>query len=278
MKNLLTLLVLTIVSFSCSEVPITIDIPDDVEPISTDLLEQPRIVLVDEFTGVACVECPDGSEALETLLDIHGEQLVVVAIHGGFWSRPFAESVRDLKNDDGVALINLFTEPLGYPAALINRKQFDDIEEIHVGKLAWPGKIKVEKEIEPIVALGLEAELASNNEVLVRVEMLQRAQSIPEGLRLSIGITESNIIEAQKRRNVGTIVDYSHQHVLRDMFTDFRGDLITEELSTQRVTELEYRFTLPDDLVIENAEIFAAIHSISPTLDVYQANKTKITQ
>jgi len=278
MKKIAFLSLVWVLVLACSEVPIEIERPDDGGdgPDLTELETQPRIVMVDEFTGVACVQCPDGSEFLEELLAIYDQQLVVVAIHGGFFSRPFAESVMDLKVPDGVALINLFTEPAGYPAALINRKQFDDTPDFHVFKEDWALRIVQELDVEPIVAIGLEAERISETQLRVNVELLQREAIVPEGLRLSIGITESDIIEPQKRDGVGTVLDYAHQHVLRDMFTSFNGDPIDDQLSNGVLTELSFTYDIPEGVVIEKAEIFAAVHTISPDLTIYQANKAKI--
>jgi len=40
-----------------------------------------RHVLVEEFTGVQCVNCPQGSQLIENLINTHGERLIAVSIH-----------------------------------------------------------------------------------------------------------------------------------------------------------------------------------------------------
>ncbi|MDV7402453.1 hypothetical protein RZS08_64120, partial [Arthrospira platensis SPKY1] len=61
-------------------------------------------MLIEEFTGVRCVQCPAGSADIETYLAIHGEQLIAVSIHAGGFSFPFDESVHDFRTEEGEAL------------------------------------------------------------------------------------------------------------------------------------------------------------------------------
>jgi hypothetical protein len=68
----------------CEEIPPTVtpfmgETPDTV----VDVTSQQRQVLIEEFTGVRCVQCPAGAAEIETLLALHGDQLVAVAIHAG---------------------------------------------------------------------------------------------------------------------------------------------------------------------------------------------------
>ena len=107
--------------------------PDDPSPVE----DQPRQVLIEEFTGVRCVNCPDGSEAIETLLNIHGEQLVAVSIHSsGSFSVPNDENAYDFRTTEGDNILSFLGEPIGYPTAVVNRKKFPDEFDLQLGKVS----------------------------------------------------------------------------------------------------------------------------------------------
>ena len=42
-----------------------------------------RVVLLEDFTGQKCSNCPNANELIETLQNDFGDNLVVVGIHGG---------------------------------------------------------------------------------------------------------------------------------------------------------------------------------------------------
>ena len=91
MKKIIYLCLLTVVLGSCTEIA-------PVVPALGD-----RKVLVEEFTGVRCVNCPAGASELENLKGIYGERLVIVSIHAGDFSPPFTDSRFDFRTAEGDA-------------------------------------------------------------------------------------------------------------------------------------------------------------------------------
>ena len=77
-----------------------------------DTTEVVKKVLIEEFTGVRCVNCPQGSAEIENLLSIHGDKLVAISIHAGFFAPPYPESLYDLRTPDGDKKIGEFFEPI----------------------------------------------------------------------------------------------------------------------------------------------------------------------
>lgn len=89
--------------------------------VSTE--EQPRGVLLEEFTGINCGYCPQGhaiAEKLATACD----RVYVVAVHGGMFATP-APDEPDFRTDEGSQLISEFEiERNGYPSGMVNRHDF----------------------------------------------------------------------------------------------------------------------------------------------------------
>ena len=136
MKKIVYLSLLAVVLGSCTEIP-------PVVPALGD-----RKVLVEEFTGVRCVNCPAGASELENLKGIYGERLVIVSIHAGDFSPPFTDSRFDFRTAEGDALEKRLGAPLGYPTAVINRKKFTGQTGLQVGRSQWAGLIAAESNAE----------------------------------------------------------------------------------------------------------------------------------
>ena len=59
-----------------------------------------RVVLIEEFTGKGCTQCPKGSRELENLLTLFPDNLVAVSIHAGPFANPAYERAHE-KSDKG---------------------------------------------------------------------------------------------------------------------------------------------------------------------------------
>ena len=94
MKKLISFLLLALlITSACEEIQPVIDClscEDDGPPIVID--PQDRKVLIEEFTGVRCVNCPAGSAEIQNLLSVYGEQLIAISIHAGFYANPYPEN------------------------------------------------------------------------------------------------------------------------------------------------------------------------------------------
>src|SRR5688572_11507337 len=83
-----------------------------------------RVILLEEFTGKGCTNCPKGSREIENLLTLFPENLVAVSIHAGFFANPalFPQlGPNDLRPPQADELLNLLGQPDGYPSGIVNR-------------------------------------------------------------------------------------------------------------------------------------------------------------
>ena len=88
MRKILYILTLLPLFFACSHIAddeqliyVAPNIPDDPNPNSpTSTL---RTVLLEDFTGQKCVNCPKGTKVIEQLQEAYGDYFIAVGIHGG---------------------------------------------------------------------------------------------------------------------------------------------------------------------------------------------------
>lgn len=267
MKKLFLYLIPILILFSCKEEPIYIP----------SVANNGRVVLVEEFTGVRCVNCPDGAKEIETLKSKFGEQLVTVSIHAGIFSKKYPQSKYDLSSAAAKGVLGYLGEPDGYPAVVIDRKPLGLNGTLPVvGQAKWIGLIQEELKEKNKVLVG--QTLTYNDatrELKVSVE-LTPLEALSGEHRLSVMLTETDIVDAQLVPNDGVVTNYTHRHVLRDMFTNYEGNVLTETLSKGNRVVKEFTYTVPTDYNIANCEIIAFVHTGGATKNVLQATAKKI--
>jgi len=148
MRNLfLSLFVLTVL-FSCKEELVQIPV--------IDVVESPRVILIEELTGVSCPNCPVGTEKLAELKNTFGKNIVIVGVHGAFLSWPTDESKYDFRFENAMKLENYLKPWSGKPAASLNRTVYSDVELSISNPQLWGGIIQQELKKEHRVNVDLE--------------------------------------------------------------------------------------------------------------------------
>lgn len=270
---------LALFSNACEEIPPVIN-PFTGEPPDTvvDVENQQRQVLIEEFTGVRCVQCPAGSAEIATLLAIHGERLVAVSIHAGDFVYPFPTSQYNFQTQEGDDLYNFLDSPNSFPSAVIDRKLFEGENDLPLGRNQWAGFIEQEKAIDPLIKIAVQPTFNETTRKLdVELKLYPQEIISEPDVRLSVMLTESNIVDIQDTPD-GKVTDYKHKHVLRHMLTSYLGDAISESLAPGNVITKNYSFTLPESwnagepsLQENEMHVVAFVHLGTTSKEVLQA-------
>jgi len=271
----ITLFVLIVLAFAaCQEVMVDIDPPsvNNTDPVDTTD-EVVRHVLIEEFTGVQCVNCPQGAQLIENLANTYGERLVTVSIHAGFFAEPLSESASDLSTDAGEQLDALIGPVEAYPSAAINRNSFGTSSRIHFSP-SWAGFVEQELAIPPQVDVQITNSFNENNGELTTNITVNFLETLTGDLNLSVMVTENNIVDAQLDTS-GLIEDYTHKHVLRTILTNVAGNPIPTQAIDTNVEE-SFTFTIPTEWNLDNCSVVAFVHRTAPDLEVLQVSEEKL--
>ncbi len=274
MKNNL-LLALVVLLYACTEIPPEVN-PLGNDPNNNPGQEEPRRVLIEEFSGVRCVNCPAGSDAIENLLRLYNGRLIAISIHAGFFANPYPESKYDFRTSDGNQLLSLLTEPFGYPSAVVNRRRFDGEFGIQLGLSKWAGYIAHDAAEKPRVRLDLQRTYNPDSrrlDLTVRIDILETLTQ-PD-VRLSVALTEDDVEDVQLTP-LGKQADYKHKHVLRDMLSNFDGNPIPETKSAGLSLSRTLTYTLPPDWNVSKCKLVAFVHVGGDRKDVLQVAEIKI--
>ncbi len=276
MKRVISLFFLfSLLVLSCREVAPLIPSLSDVDsnPSNTEV----KNILMEEFTGVRCSGCPSGSAEIENLIDIHGDRIIPVSIHAGYFAVPYADQ-EDYSTQEGEAILALLGGSGSYPAGVINRTLFEGELDYQLSFQSWPGYI--DNELKSI--LELDFEISSNFDsqdrslnIDIEGKMLS---NIDAPLNITVLITESKLISQQNFVS-GVQDDYEHKHVLRSVLSNPVGDLFAENgLASGQNFNKSFQYTLPDHWVSEHCKVVAFIHESGVSRKVHQVKQISLQE
>ncbi len=273
MINKFISLFLAILFFAaCKEQPIVIP------PLKAPTLGN-RKILVEEFTGVQCVNCPDGSAEIESLKNLYSENLVSVSIHAGFFSTPFVGH-SDFRTQDGNEITAYICspdlEPDGYPAASINRTLFGGESFRYVNRSKWAAYIQQESVVEPKISVAVQNTYDAATRQLTVTTTLVPTLALQGSHNVTVLLTENDIIDKQKT-GAGEVENYKHKHVFRKCLSAATGTEIGNGLKAGIPIVKTFTLTLPAAWKAENCEIVAFAHRNDGTRkEVLQVAEKKI--
>ncbi len=199
-------------------------------------------VLIEDFTGHLCPNCPDAARELSAIHDIYGDQVIGMALHvTKSFARPYPASqapsfqydFRTNWGDDWDAFYGI--SDAGLPRGMVNRIGFPDSHKL--GKNEWASAVINELDKDPDFGITINT---TTNSITINTKVLN---NINADYNLVVCLTESNIINWQKDGQ-NNVEDYEHNHVLRT-------GLIDQELSisTNYVAGQEIENTITYDLI-----------------------------
>lgn len=276
MKNILLYLVFTISLVACYEEPIRIS-PTQPEP-------GVRKALIEEFTGVRCVNCPQGTDEILNLQSLYNYDVLAVAIHAGFFAVPYNDSKYDFATTEGRQIESWLGTPIGYPTAVINRKKFEG-QSYQLGRNSWAGYIKSEIKSAPVVKIFLEKEYNESNRTVDFSINIVGEEDLDQPLKYSIMVTEDDIYDPQAdvAAENGIVTEYKHKHVLRAMLTNFDGDPLASKINKDEIIKLEKTYTIPDENGWWKAEnvnilVFVSLDNGGAPGEILNVESIKVTE
>ncbi len=194
-----------------------------------------RKLLLEEFTGHTCVNCPDGHRRSNLLIDKYQDSIVVIAIHAGVFSQPeLPEFPADYRTTVGNAINDAFGVQ-GYPSGMINRLPFNS--SIIQDRTAWSMACNAIDKQQVKVAIQMMCDYNSSEQKACVHSKLTFLQDVQANVKLSVFMIEDSVASPQKNsfENLGTvpiIQNYVHKHMLRASLNSIWGEAIPASSTT----------------------------------------------
>lgn len=227
------------------------------EPDTTEVIDLfasvPRHVLIEDFTGQDCVNCPNATDLITQLQEMNGghNNVVAVGIHSGPLGVKPSKNPQGLATDLGDTYYNYWKIEM-QPYGVIDRSDGTLSTEWWSAKVSWDlyeDEAKTVRRSVP-VNIWVKAEQTDNSKVDVEVQL---AGLETTSAKLQLWVVEDNIVAFQKMPDGSTNPNYQHNHVLRDAVNGAWGEDFT--VSKDQVTTINHVLTLnnvwkPADLSI----------------------------
>lgn len=231
-----------------------------------------RKVLVEEFTGHRCTNCPQGHQVLETLHQQYGDTLVAVGIHYGSLAKPFGSVFSyDFRTEAGNQIGDAYNID-GIPAAIVNRIQ----KSGGWPREQWASAVRDVDRSKIYAAVQLINEYDAASKTLKANAKVTTLKDFDHQLRLILLVLEDGIVKPQKDGNQD-IEDYVHNHVLRCALTDAFGFVLAKDswLSGDYETYAASVSFDGHDWIPENCYVVAALYDPTTT-EVLQVEKANV--
>lgn len=209
-----------------------------------------RRVLLEDFTGQRCVNCPKASDEIKALQEQYGEDHVIaVGIHSGplgFYTKSDYLGLSTEVGDEYYDHWALEYQPVG----LIDRGA-------PLEYTAWNARIR--EELEKTAPVEIDIELHQNdNQLTVRAEVMG-IDGTTSG-KLQLWLTEDGITAFQMMPDGTRNMEYIHRHVFRAAINGTWGESVSVA-EGETITTKDYLFTIPEGWNADRLSVVAFVYN-----------------
>jgi hypothetical protein len=252
-------------------------------PEFSEVTSYVKHVLLEDYTGHFCVNCPRAAVIAHNLKEEYGDQVILMAVHAGDFAKPGDASGSysyDFRTPAGTEWDNHFgIGAEGNPNGMVNRRKIGSTYVIAPSD--WGGAVSSMLAEEALLDIQVINDYTPGEKKLCTHIRTQFRQAIDKNLKLVLAITEDSIVAAQRNNDptVGAtpeILNYVHMHVLRGTLTSTWGTDIAATGSEYPESVIKsYRFEFNENWIPENCHVVAFVYD-ADTYEVLQASEAAV--
>ena len=239
-----------------------------------------RKVVLEEYTGHKCPNCPTGAETAHTLLTTYGDQLTVVALHAGYFatadaSGDFTANFTTPEGEELYTNFNITSNPVG----IINRKKFNSSFIVSIGN--WNTSISSIITQPASMYLQTITQLKTPDTSFCIHTKVNFLQNMTGEYNLCVFITEDSIVAPQATNDVtnypsGIIPDYKHNHVLRKVIGGTWGQSIaTGQVYADSSKVKSYKLVPSAGWKLSNCAVISFVYDVD-SQEIIQVEKVPL--
>jgi hypothetical protein len=214
-KKIIFSIIMATIFFSCNI------IPENKRVSETDSASFIKPVIIIDFTGWSCTNCPTAARKIEAMQKKAGkDKIIAVSMHPDCnWTEPKGDAI-DLRSPSATAYWEYFGSPPDFPIGNVDFAKYN-------GSMLWfpyHWTAAVVKRITMDVPVAINVTL-NVNEITRELEItsfVTSSASITDDYALILWLIESKIIGLQIDNGV-YVRDYEHNHVLRETISGLWG-------------------------------------------------------
>lgn len=272
LKSILTvaLLVLTLTSCDIIEAPYT------EKKIDTTTNTNPRRIIIEEYTGFRCGNCPAASLVAKQIHETYGDKVILMSIHAGPYALPKGTHKYDFRTPEATELDKFFgCSNAGNPNGLISRYGYSTSHILRDG--AWEGAVTELLKTKPKMTVDLTNSYNSATREVTATVKVKYLETGSINDNLCLYMIEDSVVQYQQDddKTPPDVEDYVHNHVFRTALTGTWGEQLSATAPTAGQTiEKTVKYTIPagKDWRINWLKIIAFVHDNNATYEIWQAD------
>lgn len=183
-----------------------------------------RSILIEDFTGQKCVNCPFATNTLHSLTEYFGDSIVCVAIHGGAYGYAEPKGLATTEAQAYYEMLNINSQPIG----VINHRGFTTNFQ------DWTKEVCKLITTPTTVSMSARAWVEGDD---LKVSVVSSSAEEMNAM-MKVWLTEDGIVANQSLPEAlggGTDKNYVHNHVYRKSVADVNG--VKVKLSPESVKQ-----------------------------------------
>lgn len=215
-----------------------------------------RAILIEDFTGQKCINCPTGTEIINSIVETYGEENVIaVGIHSGPLGFAGNSKTVGLMTDTGNEYYTRWDKEnkMGQPWVIFNRKTSPDSH--YNNWAAMVGTIISEK-------ANLSVKIANAYDAATRTLTTTVGVDGVNGTvngKLQVWIVEDGVKALQMMPDGSANKEYVHNHVFRAAVNGTWGEDVT--VKEGETTTKQYSYVLPEAWDADKIAVVAFVYN-----------------
>lgn len=226
-----------------------------------------KTVLLHDYTGAHCSNCPAAAEIAEGLQEQY-DHLVVLSVHAGSLANPYSNNP-DLRTPEGDEWFNNNTFN---PAGSVNRVKLLTGYILHDSE--WTDAV-VEALAEPqTIEIRLANDYNETTRQLTTTIDAMELEDITGDLAVTVCLMEDNIVAKQAVEGSSPNNNYVNHNVFRTTFNGAYGEGMA--FGDDHLYNKSFSLTLSDDYNADNCYVVAYVYEANEGMKILQTVKGKI--
>lgn len=241
----------------------------------------PRKVLLEDYTGHKCTNCPTATKVAEVDEAQYKGRLIVLAVHAGYFATPDPSGnfTADYRTPEGTQWFTDFAFT-GTPNGMVNRKDISGARVLPYG--SWTNAVTSIINLPPDAVMEINNTWDAGNSTVTAIIDTKFKSALEGSYAITVCIVEDSIISAQK--NLDTLVgptpiiyNYVFNNMLRKVVNGAYGEQLTDIVDTTQIYQRTFTIPLQTGWVPKNCSVMAYI-TREDTKEIFQAEEKKIIQ
>lgn len=232
-----------------------------------------QFILLEEFTGHTCPNCPEGTKELLRLDSIYGDQLIPVSVHAGGFARPQNNPDGSYATDHRVPEIleEKYLAKLGITAFPTGMIQRDGVMRLYAN---WEAELKMLEQNQPKAEVQVKNLYNSQLGIIRSIINYEWLENLNEDYNLQVFLKEDHVVDWQTDGNVD-VSDYDHRHLLQKVVNSL-FKVPAEEATLGVKGKKEYIYKADQEWDIQNVWTIAFLYQTNEPYSVVQVNEAAV--